>query len=305
MKQIDMGHSGLKASEIVMGCMRIDTLTEEQLDTHVKTALEQGVTLFDHADIYGAGTCEVNFGKLLKNQPHLRDMLLLQSKCGIRPGFYDLSKDYILTSVDGILKRLQTDYLDLLILHRPDTLLEPHEVAEAFDVLCSSGKVKHFGVSNMNSYQIDLLKTAVNQPLLVNQIQFSPLHAGIVTTGIQANTHFEGAVNRDGHVLEYSRIHKMTLQAWSPFQFGFFQGNYIDHPSFLELNKALARLASEKGVTKSAIAIAWILSHPAKMQAIVGTHILQRLVEICQASHVTLTRSEWYEVYLAAGHVLP
>ena len=157
----------------------------------------------------------------------------------------------------------------------------------------------------MNSYQIDLLKTAVNQPLLVNQIQFSPLHAGIVTTGIQANTHFEGAVNRDGHVLEYSRIHKMTLQAWSPFQFGFFQGNYIDHPSFLELNKVLARLASEKGVTKSAIAIAWILSHPAKMQAIVGTTNLQRLVDICQASHVTLTRSEWYEVYLAAGHVLP
>jgi predicted oxidoreductase len=305
MKLIDMGESGLLASEVVMGCMRLDVLTEKELEELVNVAIEQGINLFDHADIYGAGACETNFGTLLKKQPHIRESILLQSKCGIRPGYYDLSKSYILESVDGILKRLQTDYLDVFILHRPDTLLEPEEIAEAFENLQRVGKVKHFGVSNMNSYQIELLKTAVKQPLIINQLQFSPIHASIVTSGIQSNTHFPGASNRDGHILEYSRIHKMTLQAWSPFQYGFFDGVYIDHPDYEELNEVLSRFAMEKKTTKAAIAVAWILTHPARMQTIVGTTNSQRLLDICEASEIKLTRAEWYEIYLAAGHVLP
>ncbi len=305
MKHIHLGNSDLKASELIMGCMRIDALTESKLDELIQTALDQGISLFDHADIYGGGKCESRFGKYLKKHPHKRHSMLIQSKCGIRQGFYDLSKAHILKSVDDILKRLGTDYLDLFLLHRPDTFIEPSEVAEAFDLLASQGKVRHFGVSNMSSHQVDFLKTAVRQSLIVNQLQFSPVHANLVTSGLQVNTAFKGANNTDGNMLEYSRMNQMTLQAWSPFQYGFFEGIYIDHPDFTTLNQALMVLADEKGVTKSAIAASWILSHPAKMQVILGTTNPNRLIEICKASDITLSKKEWYDIYLAAGHTLP
>lgn len=305
MKKINVGNAGFEASEIIMGCMRIDKMSVKELANHVDIALSEGITLFDHADIYGGGACETLFGKMMQEQPGLREKIQIQSKCAIRNGYYDFSKAYILESVDNILARLKTDYLDLFILHRPDTLMEPEDVAEAFDVLESSGKVRRFGVSNFNTMQIELLKTEVKQPLLVNQIQFSIMHTGIINSGIQSNTTFEGSIDRDGSLLPYSRINHMTLQAWSPFQYGFFEGVFIDHPKFPELNAVLDRIAQEKGVDKSALAVAWILRHPAKMQTIVGTTNSQRLKAICQASDVALTREEWYEIYRAAGNLLP
>lgn len=305
MKQIQLGNSALEASEIVLGCMRIDNMSVKELTTYVDHAIEEGITLFDHADIYGKGKCEELFGQMLQERKGMRESIQIQSKCGIRKGFYDFSKSHLLNSVDGILQRLQTDYLDLLILHRPDTLMEPEEVAEAFDLLQASGKVRNFGVSNFNSMQIELLKKYVKQPLLVNQLQFGIMHAEMVSSGIQANTLFDGSVDRDGHLLEYSRLNDMTIQAWSPFQYGFFEGIFIDNELFPELNQVLARIAEEKGVSKSAIAVAWILRHPAKMQTIVGTTNLNRLKEICKASNVQLTREEWYEIYRAAGNRLP
>lgn len=305
MKKINVGKSGFEASEIILGCMRIDKMTVSELTRHVDHAVAEGITLFDHADIYGGGACETLFGKMLQEQRGLREKIQIQSKCAIRKGYYDFSKDYILESVDNSLARLRTDYLDLFILHRPDTLMEPEAVAEAFDRLATSGKVRHFGVSNFNSMQIELLKTEVKQPLLVNQIQFSIMHAGIINSGIQANTTFEGSMDRDGSLLPYSRINNITLQAWSPFQYGFFEGLFVDNPKFPELNVVLGRMAKEKGVEKSAIAVAWILRHPAKMQTIVGTTNANRLKEICQASEVELSREEWYEIYRVAGNRLP
>ena len=305
MKKINIGKSGFESSEIALGCMRINNMSVDELSNYVDIAIEQGITLFDHADIYGKGYCEELFGKVLSSRKGLREEIQIQSKCSIREGYYDFSKEHILNSVDKSLKRLKTDYLDLLILHRPDTLMEPEEVAEAFDILQSSGKVNNFGVSNFNSMQIELLKTCVKQPILVNQMQFSIMHSGMINNGIQANTLFEGSINRDGSILEYCRLKNITLQAWSPFQYGFFEGVFIDNDKFPELNAVLERIAIEKGVSKSAISVAWILRHPAKMQTIVGTTNTERLKDICTASNVELSRAEWYEIYRAAGNKLP
>ncbi|KZL90528.1 aldo/keto reductase [Clostridium magnum] len=305
MKKINIGKSAFEASEIVLGSMRIDKMSVEDLSNYVDTAIEEGITLFDHADIYGRGYCEELFGKMLAFRKGLREKIQIQSKCAIRPGYYDFSKEHILASVDGSLKRLETDYLDILLLHRPDTLMEPEEVAEAFNILQSSGKVHNFGVSNFNSMQIELLKSYVKQPLIANQMQFSIMHPSMVTSGIQANTLFEGSVDRGGSILEYCHLKNITIQAWSPFQYGFFEGVFIDNDKFSELNQAMGRIAAEKGVSKSAIAVAWILRHPAKMQTIVGTTNKERLKDICTASRVELSREEWYEIYRAAGNKLP
>lgn len=305
MKKINIGKSGFEASEIVLGCMRIDKMSVEALSNYVDVAMEEGITLFDHADIYGRGYCEELFGKMLGYRKGLREKIQIQSKCAIRTGYYDFSKEHILNSVDGSLKRLGTDYLDMLLLHRPDTLMEPEEVAEAFDILQSSGKVRSFGVSNFNSMQIELLKSYIKQPITANQMQFSILHSSMVNSGIQANTLFEGAVDRGGSILEYCRLKNITIQAWSPFQYGFFEGVFIDNEKFSELNKAMGRIASEKQVSKSALAVAWILRHPAKMQTIVGTTNSERLKDICTASKIELSRAEWYEIYRAAGNKLP
>lgn len=305
MKSIDLGKSGVLASEIVLGCMRISEFSVKELTEFVQGALEQDINLFDHADIYGKGMCEELFGRMLSENPEMRRKILIQSKCGIRQGYYDFSKEYILEAVDKSLKRLQTEYLDLLLLHRPDTLMEPDEVAEAFDELEKSGKVRHFGVSNFNSMQIELLQSAVEQPLRVNQMQFSAANCGMVSSGIQVNTDFHGSVNRDGSILEYSRLKNITIQAWSPFQYGFFEGIFIDNEKFPKLNELLERIADEKQVSKSVIAVAWILRHPARIQTIIGTTKLERVRDICKASNVELTKKEWYEIYCSAGNVLP
>ena len=305
MKNINIGKSDFKASEIILGSMRIGEMSVKELSNYIDIAMNEGINLFDHADIYGNGYCEELFGKVLSERSNLRNKIKIQTKCGIRNGYYDFSKDHILNSVDNSLKRLKTDYLDMLILHRPDALMEPEEVAEAFDILKSSGKVNNFGVSNFNSMQIDLLKAYVDEPILVNQMQFSIMHSGMINSGIQANSMFEGAIDRDGSVLDYCRINNITMQAWSPFQYGFFEGTFIDNDKFKELNIVLDKISKENGISKSALSVAWILRHPAKIQTIVGTTNSERLKDICTASNIELSREQWYEIYRAAGNKLP
>ncbi len=304
MKYINIANQ-LNASAVSLGCMRMSDLDEKRVDAIMDTALECGVNFFDHADIYGGGNSERFFGNYLKRNPGVREKILIQSKCSIHDGQFDFSKEHILKSVDGILSRLGVDYLDVLLLHRPDTLMEPEEVAEAFNQLEASGKVKHFGVSNQNMMQMELLKTAVKQPLIINQLQFSVTEAGLVTSGMNVNMKNAESVMHDGSFLEYSRIKNITIQAWSPFQHGFFGGSYIDNEDFPELNKKLAEIGEQYGITKTGVAAAWILRHPANMQLIAGTMNPSRLAEICKGADVTLSRSEWYQIYRAAGHTLP
>ena len=304
MKYITINNS-MKASAISLGCMRMAKLDEKSVDAIMDTALENGINYFDHADIYGKGNSEVLFGEYLARHAGIRDKIFIQTKCAIHDGQYDFSKEHIIRSVEGSLSRLGVDYVDALLLHRPDTLMEPEEVAEAFDVLHSSGKVRHFGVSNHTPMQIELLKTAVKQPLGINQLQLSITEAGIITSGMNSNMKNADSVMHDGSVLEYSRIKNMTIQAWSPFQYGFFKGTFIDNEEFPELNAKLAEIAGKYGISKTGVAAAWILRHPANMQVIAGTMNPEHLREICRGADVTLTRSEWYEIYRAAEHCLP
>ncbi|ECW7468970.1 aldo/keto reductase family oxidoreductase [Listeria monocytogenes] len=305
MKRITIGNSALTASEISLGCMRMADLSKEDANKVINTALENGIDFFDHADIYGGGKSEEVFADAIDMNATIREKMILQSKCGIRQGFFDFSKEHIIASVEGSLKRLKTDYLDTLLLHRPDTLFEPEEVAAAFIELEKSGKVRHFGVSNQNPGQIELLKKYVDQELIANQLQFSIMHTGMIDTGFNVNMTIDPSLDRDGGILEYSRLNNMTIQAWSPFQYGFFEGVFLDNDKFPELNKTIDKIAADKGVTNSAIAVAWIQRHPASFQTVVGTMNPGRIADITKASDVTLSREEWYEIYRAAGNQLP
>lgn len=313
MEKIKLGGSSLEASRIVLGCMRIADMEDRVLATHINRAIELGINLFDHADIYGDGECERKFSKVLTSEVNRED-ILLQSKCGIRHAgdsnrkkdqYYDLSKDYILDSVDGILERLGTDYLDLLMLHRPDALMEPGEIAEAFDRLHDSGKVRHFGLSNFHTTQFDFVQKHTDHKLVTNQVQFGVGAPHMINSRMQANTPFEGAGDRDGGLLEHSRLNDVTLQAWSPFHYGYFEGIIMDDPKYRTLNDVLEDIGHFHGVTKNAVAVAWILRHPANMQTIIGTTNTSRLEDIAKAGNVTLSREEWYRIYKAAGHMLP
>ena len=306
MKEITLGTTGIKMPAIVVGCMRLADKNCDEMQRFLHSALEHGAYFFDHADIYGGGQSERIFGEAMTNDATIqREDLFLQSKCGIRQGFFDFSKKHIISSVDGILERLQTDYLDALLLHRPDALVEPEEVAEAFDELHTKGKVRYFGVSNHNPMQIALLKRYVDQPLHINQLQFSIPVSHMIASGLEVNMTSDGAPNRDGSVLDYSRLHDMTIQAWSPFRMPNWQGCFIDSEKYPNLNEELQVLAKQYGVSKTTIATAWILRHPAGMQVITGTASEARLAEIMEADKVTLTRQEWYRLYLAAGPILP
>ena len=305
MKTIQLGSSHLHVPNIAIGCMRIDSLSTKEAEKFVQSALDHGANFFDHADIYGGGECETIFANAIHMTPAVREKIMLQSKCGIRKGMFDFSKEHILYSVDEILKRLHTEYLDVLLLHRPDALVEPEEVAAAFDSLEQSGKVRHFGVSNQKPMQIQLLQKYVKQPLIANQLQLSITNATMIGNGLEVNMMTENAVDRDGSILDFCRLHDITIQPWSPFQYGFFEGVFLDHDNFLELNQVLQRIADQYHVTKTTIAVAWLLRHPAKFQPIIGTMNTKRLAEICMASELTITRQEWYEIYLAAGNKLP
>ena len=304
MKRITVGGK-ISASAVAMGCMRIAD-SKANIDGLIGTALELGIDFFDHADIYGGGKCEEVFGAYLASNPSLRERITIQTKCGIRRGCYDFSKKHILSCVDESLRRLRTDHIDILLLHRPDTLMEPEEVAEAFNELESSGKVRFFGVSNHNPMQIELLKTAVKQPIIADQLQFSLPESGLVTSGLNVNMKNAESFMHDGSVLEYARIKGITIQAWSPFQGGFFEGPFIgDREKYPGLNDKLDELAEKYGVTPTGIAAAWILRHPAGIQLISGSVSPCRIREIAAGADIDLSREDWYSLYLAAGFRLP
>ena len=308
MKTIQLHKTNIEASNIVMGCMRIADMPLNDIETLVRTAMEQGINFFDHADIYANGKSEEVFAQAIQMNDDIREQMILQSKCGIntKDNLYDFSKQHILQSVDGILKRLKTDYLDILLLHRPDPLMEPQEVAEAFDLLQSSGKVRHFGVSNFTPLQIELLKKDVKQPIIANQLQFSVAHTPLIDSGVAFNMGNDQAINRDSGILEYSRIHDITIQAWSPYQAGFFAGPFLgDVEKFPELNQLIQVIAQKYDVTDTAIAAAWITRHPANIQVVLGTTNVGRLVDACAGSDIPLTRKEWYDIYKAAGNMIP
>ena len=308
MKMINVVNGPQNASAVILGCMRMPALSVEQAAAMIRTAAEEGVNFFDHATCYGGGEAETRFGDAFPLTGLKREDVYIQSKCGL---YFDRkefswSKADILDSADGILRRLKTDYLDALLLHRPDLLFDPEEVAEAFDELHRAGKVRHFGVSNVTPGQLELLKKYVKQPLVFNQLQFSLEQSQLIDNGLYLNNlTTERSVVRDNGVLDYCRLHDITIQAWSPLQFGMFKGCFVDHPDFPELNKVLGELGEKYGVSKTAVAIAWILRHPAKMQAIAGTMNPDHLRDICAAAGVTLTHQEWYQLYLASGKFLP
>ena len=305
MRYMKLGKSDLQVPAIAVGCMRINELSTTDAERLVQTALEGGVNFFDHADIYGGGTCEEIFADAIHMNSTVREKIILQSKCGIRKGMFDFSKEHILAAVDGSLKRLKTDYLDVLLLHRPDALMEPEEVAEAFDILQSAGKVRNFGVSNQNPMQIQLLKKFVKQPIIANQLQLSITNANMISQGIHVNMLDDQAVNRDGSVLDFCRINDITIQPWSPFQFGFFEGVFLGSDKFPELNAKIDEISAKYEVSGTTIAMAWLLRHPAQMQPVTGTMNSERLKDCVRAADIKLTREEWYEIYLSAGNILP
>lgn len=308
MRYITLGQDDKELSEIVLGMMRIKDKSVKEVEELVETALSVGINAFDLADIYGRGRCEELLGLVLKNSPDLREKMWIQSKCGIRIEeftYFDFSKDYIIKSVDGILQRLKIDHLDSLLLHRPDALMESDQVAEAFNLLYKQGKVRDFGVSNQNPMMMELLKKDVKQPLAVNQLQLSAAFTPGFESAFHVNMEDSQAAMRDGSIFEYCQLHDVVIQAWSVLQFGYFKGNFVGNEKFQALNQVLDRLAIKYGVTSSTIAISWILRYPAKMQAVVGTTNPKHLREVSQAANFSLTRKEWYEIYLAAGNNLP
>ena len=296
----------ISVSRIAQGCMRIDRLTRAELDALIRSDLDAGISFFEHADIYGGnGRCEELFGNILREDPSLRERMTIQTKCGIRPGQYDFSREHILTSVEQSLKRLGTDQVEFLVLHRPDTLVEPEEVAEAFTQLKEQGKVKKFGVSNHNAMQIALLNKYLPEPLVIDQLQFGLGHTVLVDAGLNVNMKNDESVNRDDSTLDYCRLNDITIQAWSPLQFGFIKGHFMGNPDFEGLNRKLEELGDAYGITATAMAIAWILRHSAKIQPVVGSVNLERMRDIAKAADVTITRKEWYDLYCATGKSLP
>ena len=289
MKTINLGKTGLKIPSVALGCMRITELDRSEV----------------YADIYGRGECERIFADGLSQLDIPRESIILQSKCGIVPGkMYDLSYKYIIDSVEGILRRLNTEYLDIPLLHRSDALVEAVEVAKAFDDLHNSGKVRYFGVSNHRPLQIELLKKYVSQEICIDQMQLSLPFSSMISEGLEANMQTDGAVDRSGSILDYCRVNDMTMQVWSPFQGK--NGTFIDdNNTYPDLNWRLGELAAKYDTSKTAAAAAWLLRHPAGVQLIAGTMNKQRLSDIAYAADISLTREEWYSLYLSAGHILP
>lgn len=300
-----IGQTDIKASKIALGCMRMASLEAKNVDDVITKCLDLGIDFFDHADIYGKGQSEQVFGDSVKRLGIKREDMVIQSKCGIREGYFDFSKKHILASVEGILNRLGTDNLDILALHRPDALMDVEEVADAFYELRKSGKVRYFGVSNQNRYQMELLEAYLEQPLAVNQVQFSPAHTPMIDAGLNVNMVDRPAYDRDNGILDYCQLKKITPQAWSPFQIDLGRGIFMGHPDYQDLTRTIEELAGQYGVSHEAIIIAWILRHPAKIQAIVGSMNPVRLEKIVAAKQIELSREDWYRIYRSAGNRLP
>jgi len=298
------------ASNVVLGLMRIQDKTDEEVRTLVHTALDAGITVMDHADVYGSDYhgCEKRFAEAMQLTSSQREAMVIQSKAGIVRGgpYFDFSYEHIIGQVNGSLAALETDYLDLLLLHRPDALVEPEEVARAFDALEAAGKVRAFGVSNHTPGQIELLKRSVKQPIVANQVQLSVTHASLIAFGVASNMQgVEQSVSRDNGIVDYCRLHDITLQAWSPFQAGFFTGPFLGNPEFADLNAVIDRLAMKYDVPALAIATAWITRHPAQWQVVIGTTTPERIAASALGSEIPLTRAEWYEMFGAAGYIVP
>ncbi|WP_425839191.1 aldo/keto reductase [Microbacterium sp. PA5] len=310
MKTVPVGPD-LLAPNVVLGLMRITDKSDDEIRELVRVARDAGIDFFDHADIYGSHMhqCEERFAEAMQLTPSERAEVTIQTKAGIvKEGpYFDFSYERIVGQVEGSLRALRTDYIDILLLHRPDALVEPEEVARAFDELEAAGKVRAFGVSNHTPGQIDLLKSAVRQPIVANQLQLSITHAPIIAQGIAANMQgTDQAVTLDGGgIVDYCRLHGITIQAWSPFQAGFFNGVFLDSPDYPELNAVIDRLAAQYDVPPIAIATAWITRHPAKMQVVLGTTTPERVSAAAQGSDIPLTRAEWYELFRAAGYRVP
>ncbi|GHV96119.1 aldo/keto reductase [Spirochaetia bacterium] len=306
MRTINLGQTGFQVPVIAVGFWRVEKISKAEAGTFIKSALDYGANFFDHADVYGGGLAEEMFAEAIGMSPLVREKIILQTKCGIRMGeAFDFSREHILKSVDGSLKRLKTDYIDVLLLHRPDLLMEPEEVAEAFGILQGAGKVRYFGVSNQNPMQIRLLQKYVKQPIVANQLQLSITQAGMIRQGLHVNTTDDAGVDRDGGVLDFCRFHDITIQPWSPFQYGFNQGTFLGNAKFPELNAKIDEIAKKYSVSNTTIAMAWLLRHPARFQPVTGTMKPERLRDCVKAAEITLTRDEWYAIYLAAGNVLP
>lgn len=306
MRTMQLGKSELQVPVIAVGCFRINAFTPAQAEIFFRTAMESGANFFDHADAYSNGLCESLFADAVHMNSTVREKMILQTKCGvIGHEEYDFSQKHILEAVDGSLKRLKTDYLDMLLLHRPDALVEPEEVAEAFDKLQQSGKVRNFGVSNQKPMQFQLLQKYVRQPLVANQLQLSIASANMISNGCNVNMLNDSAVDRDGSILDFCRLNEITIQAWSPFQYGFMEGVFLGSEKYPELNAVIDRLAKQYQVHNTTIAMAWLLRHPAKIQVITGTTNTDRLLDCFKASEIMLTRSEWYEIFRSAGNLLP
>ncbi|MFF1528485.1 aldo/keto reductase family oxidoreductase [Cellulomonas sp. NPDC058312] len=311
MKTFTLPGTDIVAPNVVLGLMRIQDKSDDEVRELVRTARDAGITFVDHAAVYGDEKhgCEARFAEALDLTPSQRDEYVIQTKVGIiKDGpYFDFSYEEIVSSVEGSLQALRTDHVDILLLHRPDALVEPDEVARAFDELAAAGKVRAFGVSNHTPRQIDLLKKSVTQPLVVNQVQLSITHAPLVAAGVSANmAGLDQSIDRDGGLLDYCRLHDITLQAWSPFQKGFFDGVFLgDREQYAELNDVVDRLAARYGVTPIGIATAWITRHPAQMQVVLGTTTPSRVTEAAAGSQIPLTRAEWYELFRAAGHRVP
>ncbi len=316
MKTYTIAGTSLQVSRIAQGCMRLGETRREVVAT-LRAALDEGINLFDHADIYGAGRSEEAFSAIWQEVPGLRERIVVQSKCGIRfagdpddrsPGRYDFSYQHIVRSVEGSLRRLQTDRLDILLLHRPDPLVEPEEVARAFDELERSGKVRYFGVSNHNAAQIELLRRYLAQPLVVNQLELSVLHTHLLDGGIVSNQDEPPRPVRADGTLEYCRAHEITIQAWSPLARGAISGRALASPEMrvAKAAEAVAEVAAERGVSPVTIAVAWLLRHPAAIQPVIGTTDPARIRAACLADTIDLTREEWYRLFIAGrGGELP
>lgn len=310
MKTFPLGGSDLTVPAVVTGVMRIQEKSDAEVRALFDASLEAGIDFFDHADIYGTPVhgCERRFADALRLTPSQRAEVTLQTKAGIVTDgpYFDFSHDHLVGAVEGSLEALRTDYIDVLLLHRPDALVEPEEVARAFDELEAAGKVRAFGVSNHTPAQIELLKKYVRQPLVANQLQLSITHAPIIAQGVAMNmAALDQSISRDLGVLDYCRLHDITVQAWSPFQAGFFTGVFLGNPDYPELNAVVDRLAAAYDVPPEAIATAWITRHPARMQVVLGTTTPERVRAAALGADVELTRPEWYELYRAAGHLVP
>lgn len=302
-----LGNSNLEVPRIAIGCMRLKDKDVNDIASLISYGVEREYNFFDHADIYGGGKCESLFGEAFKKTGLKREDIILQTKCGIVPGkMYDFSKEHILESVEGSLRRLDTDYLDVLVLHRPDALMDAKEVADTLNELYESGKVHYFGVSNFKPSQIERLKKQMKQDILVDQLQLSLTEANMISSGLEVNMTSSGSFDHDGSILDYCMLNDITIQAWSPFQFGFFEGCFIgNREKYSKLNETLDELSLKYGVSPYGIATAWLLRHPARIQMVSGSTNVNHLQLIFDGDKIQLSREDWYRLYLDAGHILP